>query len=103
MKTKQIPLIVMLLAGAVTSICARLMRYELETTLWILLLVLIVFYIVGCFIKKTIESFERAAAAREAEERAKAEAEAAEAEAAAKAAEAMEADGNGSAEGNTQA
>ena len=65
MKTKQIPLIVMLLAGAVASICARLMHYELETTLWILLLVLIVFYIVGCFAKKTIDSF--AAAAKELE------------------------------------
>ena len=63
MKTKQIPLIVMLLAGAVASICARLMHYELETTLWILLLVLIVFYIVGCFAKKTIDSFEAAIAA----------------------------------------
>ena len=68
MKTKQIPLIVMLLAGAVASICARLMHYELETTLWILLLVLIVFYIVGCFAKKTIDSFEAAiAAAKELE------------------------------------
>ena len=56
MKTKQIPLIVMLLAGAVASICARLMHYELETTLWI-------FYIVGCFSKKTRDSFEAAIAA----------------------------------------
>lgn len=79
MRTKQIPLIVMLLAGAVASICARLMHYELETTLWILLLVLIVFYIAGCFIKRMMDSFEAAAAAAAKElERQKEEAEAAE-------------------------
>ena len=58
MKTKQIPLIVMLLAGAVTSISTRLMRYELEASLWILLIVLIVFYIAGCALARTIDSFE---------------------------------------------
>lgn len=79
MRTKQIPLIVMLLAGAVTSICARLMHYELETTLWILLLVLLVFYIAGCFIKRMMDSFEAAAVAAAKElERQKKEAEAAE-------------------------
>ncbi len=57
MKTKQIPLIMMLLAGAVTSISTKLMRYELETALWILLGVLIVFYIAGCLIKHTLDSF----------------------------------------------
>ena len=57
MKTKQIPLIMMLLAGAVTSISTKLMRYELETALWILLGVLIVFYIAGCLIKRTLDSF----------------------------------------------
>ena len=58
MKTKQIPLIVMLLAGAVASITTKLMNYELETSLWILLFVLIVFYIAGCLLKRTIDSFE---------------------------------------------
>lgn len=58
MKTKQIPLIVMLLAGAVTSITTKMMHYELETSLWILLWVLIAFYIAGCLIKRTIDSFE---------------------------------------------
>ena len=47
----------MLLAGAVTSISTKLMRYELETALWILLGVLIVFYIAGCLIKRTLDSF----------------------------------------------
>ena len=58
MEKKQIPLVVMLTAGAVASITARLMHYDLEATLWIVLLVLIVFYIVGCVLKRTIEKFE---------------------------------------------
>ena len=58
MKRKQIPLIVMLLAGAVTSISTKIMHYELETALWILLAVLIVFYIAGCVIKRVMYSFE---------------------------------------------
>lgn len=58
MKTRQIPLIVMLLAGAAASITTRLMHYELEASLWILLFVLIVFYIAGCVLKHTIDVFE---------------------------------------------
>ena len=37
MKTKQLPLLIMLLAGAAVSISTKLMGYELETALWILL------------------------------------------------------------------
>ncbi len=58
MKTKQIPLILMLVAGAAASISTKIMDYDLETALWILLAVLLVFYIAGCIIKRTIDSFE---------------------------------------------
>lgn len=58
MKTRQIPLIVMLLAGAAASITTRLMHYELEASLWILLFVLIVFYMAGCVLKHAIDVFE---------------------------------------------
>lgn len=68
MKTKQIPLIVMLLAGAAASITTRLMHYELEASLWILLFVLIVFYMAGCVLKRTIDLFE-AQQQKEEEER----------------------------------
>lgn len=68
MNTKQIPLIVMLLAGAVTSISTKLMHYELETSLWILLAVLLVSYIAGCVIKRTIDSFEAAVAESESQQ-----------------------------------
>lgn len=60
METKQIPLVVMLLAGAASSITTKLMHYELETSLWILLIVLIVFYAAGCALKRTIDTFEAA-------------------------------------------
>ncbi len=66
----------MLLAGAMTSICLRIMRYEMETFLWILLMVLIVFYIIGSVVRHVLDSFEA--------ERKKAEKEAAEKEAAEK-------------------
>ena len=58
MKTKQIPLILMLVAGAAASISTKIMDYDLEAALWILLAVLLVFYIAGCIIKRTIDSFE---------------------------------------------
>lgn len=58
MKTKQIPLILMLVAGAAASISTKIMDYDLEMALWILLAVLLVFYIAGCIIKRTIDSFE---------------------------------------------
>lgn len=57
METKQIPLVVMLVAGAAASITTKLMHYELETALWILLFVLLVFYTAGCVLKRTIDTF----------------------------------------------
>lgn len=60
MKTKPIPSIVMLLAGAVTSIAMFIMHYELKTLLTVLLVVLIVSYIVGLVIKRVLDSFELA-------------------------------------------
>jgi mannitol-specific phosphotransferase system IIBC component len=79
MKTKQLPLLIMLLAGAAVSISTKLMGYELETALWILLGTLIVFYIMGCLMKRTIDSFEREleAAAEQEKEAAAEEGEAA--------------------------
>ena len=70
MNTRQIPLIVMLSAGAIVRICTKAMNYELETALWILLAVLVVFYIAGCVIKRTLDAFEaeRLKAEKEQEE-----------------------------------
>lgn len=60
MKTKSIAPILMLFAGAVTSITMYIMQFELKTLLAVLLVVLLVFYIAGIAIAKTIESFQRA-------------------------------------------
>jgi len=69
MKTKRIPLIVMLLAGAAASISTRLMHDDLETSLWILLSVLIVFYIIGCVLRRVLESFEAQIEKKEKDEK----------------------------------
>lgn len=57
MNTKRVPSIIMLLAGAVTCIVTFLNGYEIKDTLVILIWVLIVFLIIGCVIKKILDSF----------------------------------------------
>lgn len=68
MKTKMIPPILMLSAGAVCSIVMSLSHYDLKTLLTILLAVLVVFYIAGLCIKKLIDTFTLANQAKAAEE-----------------------------------
>lgn len=48
MKTKQIPAIIMLIAGLVTSIAAVINHMETVQFLKILVVVLVAFYIIGC-------------------------------------------------------
>lgn len=57
MKLKYIPPFLMLLAGAVSSIVMFTMHYELKTTLSVLLVVLIVFYIAGVLLKVMFMKF----------------------------------------------
>lgn len=73
MRSKYIPLIVMLTAALVVSICTRLMRYELEPTLWVLVLTMVLFFIIGSIYAKKIRQYEAEADAREAEQREKEE------------------------------
>ena len=47
MKTKMIPTILMLLAGAVTSIICFFIKYEIKTTMFILLAVMFLFFFLG--------------------------------------------------------
>lgn len=68
MKAKTLPPLLMLLAGAVTSIVMFLMRYEFKTLLIVLLAVLVIFYFIGYCIKKVMESFAASNAVRIAEE-----------------------------------
>lgn len=73
MKTKQIPAIIMLIAGLVTSIAAILSRMETVQFLKILVVVLIIFYVLGCIVKVIFdrnfkEEVEEAGSETEAEE-----------------------------------
>lgn len=58
MNRKMIPIILMLTAGAVTSIITYIKDYELTKMLWILLGVLILFYILGLGIKRVLDVFD---------------------------------------------
>ena len=69
MKRRMIPIFLMLLAGAITSIITYIRDYELVKMLWTLLGVLIVFYALGVVIKKTLNLFD--AQIEEAEKKAK--------------------------------
>lgn len=73
MKTKQIPAVIMLIAGLVTSIAAILSHMETVQFLKILVVVLIIFYVAGCMIKVILdrnfkEEVEEAGSETEAEE-----------------------------------
>lgn len=58
MNRKTLPLVIMLVAGAITSILTYYHNYEIKSMLTILLVVLLVFYIIGLLIKKVLDSFE---------------------------------------------
>lgn len=73
MKTKQIPAVIMLIAGLVTSIAAILSHMETVQFLKILVVVLIIFYVAGCIVKVILdrnfkEEVEEAGSETEAEE-----------------------------------
>jgi len=57
-KLKSLPLILMLIAGAVTSIITYILHYEGKTALLILLAVLLLFYVIGLLFQKMIYKFE---------------------------------------------
>lgn len=69
MKRKMVPIFLMLLAGAITSIITFIKDYDLTKMLWTLLVVLIVFYALGVVIQKTLNLFD--AQIEEAEKKAK--------------------------------
>lgn len=78
MKTKQVPAIIMLIAGLVVSIVAAATHMETMQFLKILVIVLVVFYIAGCVVKVILdknfkEEVEDAGSETEAEENEEAE------------------------------
>jgi len=56
-KLKSLPLILMLIAGAVTSIITYILHYEGKTALLILLAVLLLFYVIGFLFQRMIYKF----------------------------------------------
>jgi ABC-type uncharacterized transport system permease subunit len=57
MKNKNLPLIIMLFAGAITSIIAYLKKYSTQEMLFTVLIVLVVFYLIGMVVKEIVEYF----------------------------------------------
>ena len=55
MKTKSIPAILMLIAGAIACILGFVYQYETTHFFTMVLIVLIVFYILGCIVKVIID------------------------------------------------
>ena len=55
MKTKSIPAILMLLAGALACILGFMYQYETTKFFAMVLIVLVVFYMLGCILKIVIE------------------------------------------------
>ena len=71
MKTRNIPIIIMLVAGLVTSIVMYVNEYELSVTLKAILIVFFVFYILGLLVEKVLGKYcfaESAESESEAEE-----------------------------------
>lgn len=58
MNRKNLPLFLMLTAGAITSIITYIEKYPLVVKLVSLFVVLLLFYILGCVIKWTLDFFE---------------------------------------------
>lgn len=68
MERKMIPLALMLVAGAICSIVCIVHGYDVFTMLLALFIVLLVFYVLGCVIKRVMEAFERENEERNKEE-----------------------------------
>jgi len=64
-RLKMLPLAIMLIAGACTSIATFVLEYETKTALFILLGVLLLFYIIGLVFQKIIRKFEEEILAEE--------------------------------------
>lgn len=57
-KLKMLPVVFMLIAGAITGIITYFLQYEGKNALLILLVVLLLFYGIGFFFRKMIWQFE---------------------------------------------
>lgn len=69
MNRKNIPLLLMLVAGAATCINTYLMEYTMVRKLVSLFVVLVLFYILGSILQWTLDFFDKQNAEKEEEER----------------------------------
>lgn len=58
-RRKLLPVLIMLLAGAMAAILLAIGRYEITKMLWILFVVLLVFYILGCILKWSLDHIDK--------------------------------------------
>jgi len=58
MNRKYLPLAYMLTAGAVTGVVSYVLKFSLLRFLWSLVVVLFVFYIIGCIVKNLLDKFD---------------------------------------------
>ncbi|MBR1701000.1 MAG: hypothetical protein IJ716_03505 [Lachnospiraceae bacterium] len=58
MNRKNLPLILMLIAGAVTCVINLIRQYSIISQLTVLLIVLVLFYALGSLIKWTLDYFD---------------------------------------------
>jgi len=59
MKKRQLPLVIMLIAGAITSILTYMMKYPIKDMLLSVFVVLVIFYALGSILKYVLDLFER--------------------------------------------
>ncbi len=57
MRTKFIPLIIMLIAGLTACAVTYYNKYTVSDSFIVILLVLIIFYIIGCIVRKIAEKY----------------------------------------------
>lgn len=58
-RRKLLPVLIMLLAGAMAAILLAIGKYEIKKMLWILFVVLLVFYILGCILKWSLDHIDK--------------------------------------------
>jgi flagellar biosynthesis/type III secretory pathway M-ring protein FliF/YscJ len=61
MKNKNIPALITLCAGAIASITCILNNYPLIETLWVVLVILFIFYVIGVIVGKVIGKINKEA------------------------------------------
>jgi ABC-type transport system involved in cytochrome bd biosynthesis fused ATPase/permease subunit len=58
MTRKELPVLIMLLAGAIASIMTAVMHYEIQSLLFIVFITLVIFYFLGTILKIVLDRIE---------------------------------------------